>query len=599
MKKNYIMILAALAFAACTSELDNTAPQEPQTPEQEGVVDLDAINFTAQTPETRVAYENTENGISVTWEEDDPVGIFTQVAGQIKYANVAYKASEAGKSTVFTPVADPAKWSSETAEHSFYAYYPYNESVTDVTKIPISVPATQTYSVENPLAEVKANSFIYAVAKGTYNNAVTLSFNHPFSVLELNLDCYNQADVIEKLVIEGPAGSALAVSGATLDLTTGELDMTSATKSNKITLDCGDGVLTDPKETFYFVLAPGLEGVTLTVSAVVDGKTYKVAEKIVPEGGIPANVTARLAGELFTYTYKTYGVKTNYPRTWMTENLNYAGEEGNVGRLAKQSIWKDPNGAICGRFYFFSEALTGVKADVASNKANAYTINIDGFTKDTKDLQVQGACPKGWHVPNHYDFYDLIAGIADDYGLYRENINVVQATNPGENGTFDGGINKDAFTPRTRNLEDKTLQYCGFIASALRGGNYVSNGGLWSDDSTLSEEGYFLKKSPGEASNVTWTANTYYPMTPEGYAAKPEIGFDLLPFGRYYGINDETFNTNGLNSWQWLAAMAQTSKNSGVWGCAVYCISYNNLDLSLKGHQNPEMSVNIRCVKNY
>lgn len=53
---------------------------------------------------------------------------------------------------------------------------------------------------------------------------------------------------------------------------------------------------------------------------------------------------------------------------------------------------------------------------------NSYTLN-NGVA--SYNIQVRGICPEGWHLPNAYDFYDLAAGVADDYGLLQSSIQAV------------------------------------------------------------------------------------------------------------------------------------------------------------------------------
>ena len=119
------------------------------------------------------------------------------------------------------------------------------------------------------------------------------------------------------------------------------------------------------------------------------------------------------------YPAKRYGTKT-----WMTVNLNYAGEDGSVGRTAPD----DPDGSKYGRYYTWAEAMTGLSAGEnpyvygasgTDDMGNSYTLN-NGVA--SYNIQVRGICPEGWHVPNAYDFYDLAAGVADDYGLRMSSI---------------------------------------------------------------------------------------------------------------------------------------------------------------------------------
>ena len=108
----------------------------------------------------------------------------------------------------------------------------------------------------------------------------------------------------------------------------------------------------------------------------------------------------------------------------MTVNLNYAGEDGSVGRTAPD----DPDGSKYGRYYTWAEAMTGLSAGEnpyvygasgTDDMGNSYTLN-NGVA--SYNIQIRGICPEGWHLPNAYDFYDLAAGVADDYGLRMSSI---------------------------------------------------------------------------------------------------------------------------------------------------------------------------------
>jgi len=88
-------------------------------------------------------------------------------------------------------------------------------------------------------------------------------------------------------------------------------------------------------------------------------------------------------------TYKTVKIGT---QTWMAENLNYAGESGNVG------VCYDNNSSYCGvygRLYSWSEAM-GFASSCNSN-----------FCASQVQSPHRGICPSGWHIPSDAEWTAL------------------------------------------------------------------------------------------------------------------------------------------------------------------------------------------------
>ena len=161
MKRNYIVLLAALLTVACAGNGDTMSP----TP-QEG-----EILFSGSTvgPKVRTSYEDTETALRVNWVKNDLIGLFAESGGKNLGANFAYKAAVSGATSDFTAASrlNVIRWADETSDHDFYAYYPYTDRATvDVTAVPVSVPAVQTRSESDPLATLAAHDFLYAVTCG-------------------------------------------------------------------------------------------------------------------------------------------------------------------------------------------------------------------------------------------------------------------------------------------------------------------------------------------------------------------------------------------------------------------------------------------------
>ena len=130
MKRNYIILLAALLTVACAGNGDTMSP----TP-QEG-----EILFSGSTvgPKVRTSYEDTETALRVNWVKNDLIGLFAESGGKNLGANFAYKAAASGATSDFTAASrlNVIRWADETSDHDFYAYYPYTDrAAVDVTAL--------------------------------------------------------------------------------------------------------------------------------------------------------------------------------------------------------------------------------------------------------------------------------------------------------------------------------------------------------------------------------------------------------------------------------------------------------------------------------
>ncbi len=91
-------------------------------------------------------------------------------------------------------------------------------------------------------------------------------------------------------------------------------------------------------------------------------------------------------------TYKTVGIKTQY---WMAENLNYKVENSFCYDDS------DDNCAKYGRLYTWSAAVGKTKEECDDSK----TCGLSG--------NVQGICPKGWHLPSDNELKVLYSAIGN------------------------------------------------------------------------------------------------------------------------------------------------------------------------------------------
>lgn len=269
---------------------------------------------------------------------------------------------------------------------------------------------------------------------------------------------------------------------------------------------------------------------------------------------------------------KRYGKKT-----WMRTNLNYAGENGDLGKVMSD----DPTGEKYGRYYSWAEAMTGQPGasdpyndgdTVTDDEGNTFVV---GYTS-AKDfgIQIQGACPEGWHIPNAYDFYDLPDGIADDYNVRRNTINDCASSRSG------------IYMPANRETKPMTAMNMvtnGFASSYLRGGKPAAEGGLWVRNAdTITEDGlYFYTSGTG-----VFPAGDKYPL----YLDRDEsIGMSIQPYGRLES-NGVTNSNFGRYSFHWTATVDKGAHYR-------FTVGFNTANLSTYGDKN--VFENVRCVANY
>lgn len=279
MKKlmKYVAVLGvAMTALACVNE-----PAEevgPNTNLPAGAVVFEGVatdcSRTLLTP-------NADKGgvLTTSWVSADKVGIFESLTESV---NVLYTPAEEGTQVHFTSTS-PIAWKDESSEHSFYAYYPYSAEASGVEAVPFAVPAT----VSGALTDAAASDLLYASAKTTKVEGVSLNFAHALAVLEVRLSTANGTLAVESLEIVAEQGEKINGEG-TLNLTNGELTLDNG---SNITIVNGPAVISTTATTLYVPITPGHGGKTLAV--VLNGED--VFKKVVPAAGLPAGSQAVIA----------------------------------------------------------------------------------------------------------------------------------------------------------------------------------------------------------------------------------------------------------------------------------------------------------------
>lgn len=202
--KSLILVLTgALAMTACSNEIDDQLSGGDGNVGQEVKFTVGIENLSR----TAIA----DGALTTTFASGDEIGIFAYNGDKAVASNVKY-------------TYDGSTWSAENAiaaqegvQLSYYAYYPYSESVTDPSAINVTVNADQTggfskddvLTAQNTTAEAGATS-------------VSLTFGHAMAMVQVSLmegatDDANATVTLQSISpetkVNAKDGSTVAASG--------------------------------------------------------------------------------------------------------------------------------------------------------------------------------------------------------------------------------------------------------------------------------------------------------------------------------------------------------------------------------------------------
>lgn len=407
------------------------------------------------------------------------------------------------------------------------------------------------------------NEITVLIEPNTSEQARKVTLRFAMDGVQVKAMSISQLGYVPSITVSPKPEEPLAYKGEDLTFT-----VTTNDDAWKYTIEEGTDWLTEKERTAttLTLTISGNSGVSPRTAAITFSlENYEVADvvQLLQEG-------KKLEG----YKTKIYGTKL-----WMIENLNEAGEDGNLGWAYNNDPAK---AAIYGRLYTWHEAMTGIpNATAADNPVwttgrgiddagNPYI--MDGTYANSYNIQIQGACPEGWHVPNMNDWYDLVVAVKREYNI------------PG-NTLSDVGVTKDGYVvawDRERGVVDGlNFNVWGIIVPYFKGSSPKGEGGLWDGGLTFN-----------------YTYNASFPSLPGG--AYPlykdmssEIGFNILPSG--YRNAAGSYSSEGLYSYHWIAFRDPNATNVNPQRLT---IGSANVNFS-KGNPNPLEGMCLRCVANY
>ncbi len=293
--------------------------------------------------------------------------------------------------------------------HNFYAYYPrISEFSGERTAVPISLASAQSQSAAGNSAHIGALDFMVATpATIAYGGAVSLTFNHVFSMIEFHI---TGSGNLTQVSFSG--ADPLACEG-TIDLTQTPAEGTpytittsSTSKYVTVTLGSAASLNSETAISVYMMILPGAQSENLQIAVKINGN-WKEMSKTQPAGGFVRgkkyvvtlntadagwNAVIQDSRDSQIYQYITIGAQV-----WMTENLAYL-----------PSVFAPATGSNSTAYYYvYGYNGTDVAAAKATSNYTTYGVlynwpaAMNGSASSTSNPSgVQGICPSGWHLPS-------------------------------------------------------------------------------------------------------------------------------------------------------------------------------------------------------
>jgi len=280
------VLLFVLFFASCT----------PQNTPDPGFLPAAPISFTGSTeyPASRTTLRDETR---TYWKGgSDQIGMFsaqgrTSQEGTPPAYNVPFTAQNSASSSEFT---GSMYWGEAGAEHTFYAYYPYDSDYSGgPAAVPIALSNIQFQTGANSSSHIGSLDFmvggpVRVNAPGTPRevaDAVGLTFHHVFALIEFKIT--GSGEQLSRVDLWG--SQPLAFGGGTIDITQdpGEANYTitdNERTSTKVSVTFISPItLYSTPVSIFMMILPGTQD-TARIEITSNG-TLKTLTKTPPAGG--------------------------------------------------------------------------------------------------------------------------------------------------------------------------------------------------------------------------------------------------------------------------------------------------------------------------
>ena len=259
------VIMAMLAFSACTDEAEVLTPNEnPQDHSSLCTFILPEVPVHGIGESSRTAISIENDKLKFVWAEGDRIGILPDEGSQVYFTIDAQTAGDNHASF------DGGAWALK-ANHQYDAYFPFIEDIMlDRMAVPVDY-TNQKQTGNNSMAHLGSHD--YLAAKGTTNDngGVNYTFQRMNSVGILKFTAPDVGMVLKSVTLS--ADEAVFTTKGKLDMD--DLTIKDMEKSASLTVGVDYTTqATDEEVTVYFMCYPDqLEGKSLNVAVVYEGAT--------------------------------------------------------------------------------------------------------------------------------------------------------------------------------------------------------------------------------------------------------------------------------------------------------------------------------------
>lgn len=334
-----------LLFAACSEDGTNdySDPDTGYDPD----ADPCAISINASLNSFRTRADG--NTIDGKWNDETAFSVFMQPkGGNLIQGTYSVKPGTIENEGVYASFEGDLKWEEANQQYGFYALYPVLSNVTDVTKVPVEVPAVQNQTgrssdhvtaLDYNLAAPVVTSSPGLINDPTLNTPVEFAFSHLFSLHEYRITMKGNDTRIKvnKITVKDVDSKPLAISGSTVDMTTfASSDKFAAinggTATDEITINVTDGefLQTSASNAFpvSFIVLPSDH-----TSAIPEGEEELAKNILVTiEATVDTIDEDGLVTETEEETFEVELVGDNYKRGYKyVTSIVIGGESGGIG----------------------------------------------------------------------------------------------------------------------------------------------------------------------------------------------------------------------------------------------------------------------------
>lgn len=237
------------------------------------------MRFSASVPETRTVFKPSGDGVSVTWAQDDTIGIWSSNTTRGNFPYVAGVTKTDATKAQFSVVSEDKMFLYDGTSCTYYAYWPYDPAQNEVTpELRFSLPALQRQAAAGDVSHLSGLSIFRAdpVTVSGSSAQADFVFRPALSNIHfaLAMDAGQTLSVPIRKVRLVSADAPLSAASASIDLKTAGSVPVVGEGATDVTLsfETMPALVTGSNADAYLAVVPGKHQAALTAEiTAVDG----------------------------------------------------------------------------------------------------------------------------------------------------------------------------------------------------------------------------------------------------------------------------------------------------------------------------------------